>query len=547
MALWTLKTYRCLVIEDFAGMRNYIRGMLTTYGAVTVDLAKNGEEAIAALEKHRYELVLCDYNLGRGRDGQQVLEEARHRGLLPHATVFLMVTAENTADMVMGSLECQPDGYLSKPVTKTTLQARLKELLDKRDALLTVHEARDRAEPEAALVLCEQQITAGSRHRMTLRYIKARLLLELGRYQELQTFCEQLLDERDIAWVLYMLGQAQFHRGEPEAAKRSFEDTLELNSDFVTAYDWLARVCTCLDQPEAAERALSAGVLKSPKSLSRQRALAAAADQNGHTEVAHRARRDVVRAGTHSVHLTPGDHTAYARALVDVDRGEEAVAVLDAMQELFPDQPGAMLEAAVCKAGLCSRLGQATQAEQALECALNLSQSSPATDASVVLELVCACLEHGRREAADELTRQLVRNNHDNDELLSRVVSSYEAAGAGDDVQSLVTATREQTIAINNDGIKLLKAGRVGESIELFTRALEAMPLNPVVNLNTAYALTQFLREGPVSRRRLADIRSCLDTARAANADPADYDKVMRLYQELLETRAGGCDHKVAV
>lgn len=54
-----------------------------------------------------------------------------------------MVTAENTADMVMGSLECQPDGTLSKPVTRATLQVRLRKLLEKREELLDIYEAAD--------------------------------------------------------------------------------------------------------------------------------------------------------------------------------------------------------------------------------------------------------------------------------------------------------------------------------------------------------------------------------------------------------------------
>lgn len=143
MALWTLKPYRILVVDDFSDMRLYIRGMLAAYGAVDIRLAKNGDEAVTALQAERHDLVLCDYNLGDGRDGQQVLEQARHRGLLPRCNLFVMVTAENTADMVMGSLECQPDGTLSKPVTRATLQVRLRKLLEKRKELLDIYEAAD--------------------------------------------------------------------------------------------------------------------------------------------------------------------------------------------------------------------------------------------------------------------------------------------------------------------------------------------------------------------------------------------------------------------
>jgi CheY-like chemotaxis protein len=76
MALWTLKPYRILVVDDFSDMRSYIRGMLAAYGAVDIRLPKNGDEAVTALQAERHDLVLCDDNLGDGRDGQQVLEQA---------------------------------------------------------------------------------------------------------------------------------------------------------------------------------------------------------------------------------------------------------------------------------------------------------------------------------------------------------------------------------------------------------------------------------------------------------------------------------------
>ena len=68
------KTY--LVIDDLADMRSMIRSMLVAYGVTNIDMAGNGKDAIKSLSKTQYDVVLCDYNLGEGKDGQQVLEEA---------------------------------------------------------------------------------------------------------------------------------------------------------------------------------------------------------------------------------------------------------------------------------------------------------------------------------------------------------------------------------------------------------------------------------------------------------------------------------------
>ena len=58
---------QCLVIDDFQGMRTLLRDMLRELGVARVDIAANGNEATGLLGGHRYDVVLCDYNLGNGR------------------------------------------------------------------------------------------------------------------------------------------------------------------------------------------------------------------------------------------------------------------------------------------------------------------------------------------------------------------------------------------------------------------------------------------------------------------------------------------------
>ncbi len=99
----------CLVIDDFQGMRTMLRDMLRELGAQRVDIAASGGEAVGMLGNHRYDIVLCDYNLGAGRTGQQLLEEAKVRNLVGPACAWIMVTAEKTSDAIMGAVEYQPD------------------------------------------------------------------------------------------------------------------------------------------------------------------------------------------------------------------------------------------------------------------------------------------------------------------------------------------------------------------------------------------------------------------------------------------------------
>ena len=119
---WSRK--KVLLVDDFRNFIITMRNMLASLGFVIIDTANDGEEAVSRIMSRRYDIVLCDYNLGPGKDGQQVLEEVKQRQLLSPLTIFMMVTAENSLEMVMGAAEYQPDEYLIKPFTKQVLEKR---------------------------------------------------------------------------------------------------------------------------------------------------------------------------------------------------------------------------------------------------------------------------------------------------------------------------------------------------------------------------------------------------------------------------------------
>ena len=56
-----------LVVDDFADMRNTLKNILRMIGGEDIDSAINGEEAIEKLETKHYDIIMCDYNLGRAR------------------------------------------------------------------------------------------------------------------------------------------------------------------------------------------------------------------------------------------------------------------------------------------------------------------------------------------------------------------------------------------------------------------------------------------------------------------------------------------------
>ena len=165
MKLWSLKGKHILIIDDFPGMRSMLKNMLTVYCPDTITEATNGEEAINFITENQYDVILCDYNLGPGKDGQQVLEEAKEKDLIPYSSIYIMTTAENTAEMVMGAVEYIPDGYLSKPFTKEVLISRLKKLVEKKENLREISFAIQQRDYVSAIDICKTLLSRKQNNR----------------------------------------------------------------------------------------------------------------------------------------------------------------------------------------------------------------------------------------------------------------------------------------------------------------------------------------------------------------------------------------------
>ena len=69
---------RVLIIEDLAEMRSSMKSMLGTLGVQKIETVNNGEEALHKVAYNTYQIIFSDYELGRGKDGQALIDKARN-------------------------------------------------------------------------------------------------------------------------------------------------------------------------------------------------------------------------------------------------------------------------------------------------------------------------------------------------------------------------------------------------------------------------------------------------------------------------------------
>ena len=96
---------RILLVEDAEDIADAIRVRLAKAG-YAVDMAENGEAAEDLLATETYQLIVLDLMLGRGVDGQTILQRLRKRG---DTTPVLVVTARSQVDCKINVLDIGAD------------------------------------------------------------------------------------------------------------------------------------------------------------------------------------------------------------------------------------------------------------------------------------------------------------------------------------------------------------------------------------------------------------------------------------------------------
>lgn len=294
-----------LVVDDFSEFRSSIRGILRLLGVQDIDMAANGNEVLELCRRKRYDVILHDYNLGDGLNGQQVLEQLHAEHLLSPHCIFIMVTAENTQAMVLAALECQPDDYLTKPFNKVTLQTRLERSVRRKQVLAPVLTALESGDSVAVLQACQAITEQDPRYAVLCHNHMATALEDLGRYQELAAFLEQQARSRPTGWNLQALAKLWLHQGRLDQATRLLTAAVRQFPMMPELLDMQAELAALNNDLPATVDGLKQAVAMSPNTLRRQIKLACHAWLNNDTSTAQHALRQFWEIGRYSSTFDP--------------------------------------------------------------------------------------------------------------------------------------------------------------------------------------------------------------------------------------------------
>lgn len=496
----SLTKKRVLIVDRHPPARESLRLMLAALGVTAVHGAGSSAEVIRQVKANRFDIVLSDFVLDDGRDGQQLLEELRHAHLIPLGTVYLIITSERGYTNVVSMAELAPDDYLIKPFTAEQLQARLVKAIYKKHVLRHIYQQIERGALQEAIAACDRVIQQQPGYMFDALRFKGELLHTLGKTAEAEEVFRRVLEARVVPWAKMGLATALRDRGALDEAGDLAEQVLAEAPEFLSAYDFLASVHEAKGRLVDAQQVLQRAADASPHNTIRQRLVGDTAARNKDLLGAEKAYARVIDRSRGSSLRTVDDFANLSRVLVE--RGDVAASrkiAADMKREWRGDKQAEL--AALVTESLCLDVeGSSDKARSLVEQAIVLQQQleSEASDKGkhvsqrLAVDLAHACYATGQQDAAHRIMRQVAAENHEDPHLIGHITSVFEKTGQPEAGRALLEQVSRQIIDLNNKGVMAARNGDLEGSVELLIQAADQVP-NLQFLVNAAKAIFTLL------------------------------------------------------
>ena len=518
---------RFLIIDSNIKLRMIMEEYLKSYGAWFIDFAADGVEAVEKCKNGIFDAVLCDYNLG-SKNGQQVLEELRHRKYLKHASLFIMMSADTTKDMVLGAIEYQPDAYISKPITRDSLKQRLDSLLIDSEALYDIKYSMDCDEVDEAIYLCEQKIRKRSKYSSWCHKTKASLFLQTQRFAEAKEVYNEVLKARPLLWAKIGLAKVAIEEKQYSIAEPILQEIIKHNPLCLIAYDLLTDILIETKRKKAAQEMLFEAVAHSPRAIQRHVRLGELCLENQDYEIATEAFRNATEHGEQSVYQNANNYLNFARCLnetsatleptLKVSRSKEALNAIGNAENRFGEEDTVHFQSNMIKARIHQSCEQNDQAEQALSQAqdfyLMIAAELPP---EMAMEYAQTLFTLDKESDAELVLTQLSALHSNNSEIMKKIEAMRD--------EPVSWQNRTKAAELNKIGIQHVESGNHREAIAVFQDALTYSPKHPALNLNMTQVLMKLIPTEQDKSESIKLCQQCLERVSHINSDHKQFKR----------------------
>ncbi|WP_124951316.1 tetratricopeptide repeat-containing response regulator [Sulfuriferula thiophila] len=525
---------RALIIDDSPAMCSSLRTTLSNFGITRCEMSNTANEAVFRIRQREFDIIVCDYCLGDGSDGQQILEQLRKSALIAPTVAFLMVTAERGYEKVVSCAELAPDDYLLKPFTAETMRIRLERVFEKKDVFAPIHALIANGKAEDAIVECDRILNLKSKFAIDLIRLKGELLITLGRHDEARALYEQVVAARAIPWARIGLAKTLSMGGHDEEAIEALELAIAETPQYLEAYDLLAQVHEHKGNADLAQSILEKAVDISPNTLSRQSKIGEMAYRNGDLEKAKKAFGIVVNKGKYSFFRSHNDFVNLSRVLLDDGKHEDALSTIADARKSFDKTPELDLASSVMESLIYQGAARQVESEKALANALEIKKEHGLhLPDAVTIDMAKSCFLNNKADEARALVKDVISNFYDDEMVQKSVRKMLENVGRADESQDLIENSVSAVIKLNNEGVLLAKKGDLAGAIELLVTASKRMPQNVQVALNAAHALIVDSDRNGWNEANMQMAKSLIDQHFAKHQNLEKFKKISTLFKDI--------------
>jgi tetratricopeptide (TPR) repeat protein len=441
-------------------------------------------------------MILCDNNLGKGKSGQQVLEELRSTDNPCSDSLFILVSAENSKGTIMAAYDYEPDAYLAKPITPKALDQRLGRLIEQRVELKAIHAAQKSGDDQLAITLCKELVASGSRYANACQKLLGQLYLKKNDLAAAEAVYRAVLDNRELEWAQLGMVKTKLAQNDLLGAQQWLENILQANPLCMKGYDLQAELFKLQNDSEGLQNILQKATDISPLSILRQQALGDIAQQNNDLVTAANALKRAVKLGENSCFDKAEIHSLFAQTTIDlfsIDKElakpliREAITCINNLEENFGKKNLRKVESLLLESQLQVCAGDQRRAQDALVSAQSSLGNTKDEDAlSVQIELVRTLRLIGKADEAQQLLGDLLHRYAGKEEQLQRLDVLLDEPRS--EKNKLMVAE------INKKGIAFYNAKDFAAAADAFKTALQKLPNHVGLRLNYVQAMIDKLK-----------------------------------------------------
>lgn len=481
-----------LIVDSNAGMRTQLRNMLGLCGITKIALAVSAGVAVRKLRDQNFDIILCEYHLGEGQDGQHLLEDLRNHHLIPLATLFLMITGESQYEKVVSAAELAPNDYILKPFSSDKLLGRLSRALEKRDIFMPTYKLIEAGNTLEAIETCRAGESNNPQYVIDFMRLRAELHLIAGQAKEAQEIYELVVDSKAVPWAKLGLAKTLFMQKRFDEAEEQLQGLLEENNMYLDAYDWLAKTREAAGRIHEAKETLEEAVKVSPHTVRRLRKLGEVSAECGDMETASRMMSTVVNKGKYSDFRDPEDHVQLVKAQLGMGDAAAAALTLRDLERSMDGQPKTDLCKAISTAMMATHAGDTDKANAALDQAIRFNDPRLGATVGLKKDLARICLENDQDDKAAAVIMDVMRHAA-NDEAVEAIKNMLVELGRPELGAKLAESARAEVRSIMSEGAQLAQSGDYDGAVRQMLQAVDKLPGNTHVLFNAALALLKHI------------------------------------------------------